>query len=284
MYAENVRSNIPKNRVYIRQDPTPSPCDRKIVDLHYHDEIELLQVISGEFTCIAEGERYTARAGEVIFIRSGVPHATECLAGTRISLVQFKESAFMDTEIRRIIRYSLKLRDLSEDPVRIIRSAELFDEINYMLKEQAAEDRAYEIFIKASVIKIIGILYRLCILSDAEQIYESEKTEKVLPILSYINDNYKYPITLAEASAVLGFDQSYFCRIFKSAIGTTFTEYVNFVRVCKAEKLLGKTGMSILEISSDIGFSSVSYFNRVFKKYRNCSPSHYRRAKYCNNI
>lgn len=284
MYAQNVESNIPKNRVYITRDIAPSPCDRKIIGLHYHDEIELLQILSGEFTCIADGVSYVARAGEVIFIRSGVPHATECRAGTMVSLIQFKESAFMDTEIRRIIRYSLKLRDLAEDPVRIICSEELFNEINCMLAEQAKKDQAYEIFIKASIIKIIGMLYRLSILSDATQLYDNERTEKILPILSYINENYRYPITLEKASSVLGFDQSYFCRLFKSAIGTTFTEYVNFVRVCKAEKLLGKTEKSILEISSEIGFSSVSYFNRVFKKYRNCSPSHYRRAKYCNNI
>ena len=82
---------------------------------------------------------------------------------------------------------------------------------------------------------------------------------------------------------MLNFDPSYFCRIFKSAIGATFTEYLNFVRVCKAEKMLSRTNNSILDISEAVGFSSVSYFNRVFKKYRNCSPRAYRTTE-CKNI
>ena len=83
---------------------------------------------------------------------------------------------------------------------------------------------------------------------------------------------------------MMGFDRSYFCRIFKSAIGATFTEYLNFVRICKAEKKLATTSESILEISAEVGFSSVSYFNKIFKKYKNCSPSAYRSTAYCNNM
>ena len=50
--------------------------------------------------------------------------------------------------------------------------------------------------------------------------------------------------------------------------------------LAKAEKLLAKTQRSILEISEAVGFSSVSYFNRIFKRYRGCSPRGYRGARY----
>ena len=121
-------------------------------------------------------------------------------------------------------------------------------------------------------------------LSETGNVYDENKTEKILPVLSYVNENYNENISLEKASAMLGFEQSYFCRIFKAATGATFTEYLNFVRICKAEKLLAKTSLCILDIALEVGFSSVSYFIRVFKKYKNCSPSHYRRAKYCRNI
>jgi YesN/AraC family two-component response regulator len=104
--------------------------------------------------------------------------------------------------------------------------------------------------------------------------------QKILPALSYINENYQEDLTLEEVSELLSFDPSYFCRIFKQATGATFTEYLNFVRVCKAEKLLAKTQRSILEISEAVGFSSVSYFNRIFKRHRGCSPRGYRSARY----
>ena len=102
--------------------------------------------------------------------------------------------------------------------------------------------------------------------------------------MTYINKNYADDLALEDMSAMLGFDRSYFCRIFKSATGATFTEYLNFVRICKAEKRLSEGNDSILDISAEVGFSSVSYFNKVFKKYRNCSPSLYRSAKYASNL
>ena len=97
-----------------------------------------------------------------------------------------------------------------------------------------------------------------------------------------VNKNYSENVSLEEASSLLGFDTSYFCRIFKSATGATFTEYLNFVRICKAEKLLSQTKKSILEISEAVGFSSLSYFNRVFKRIRNSSPGNYRLAEHIN--
>ena len=88
---------------------------------------------------------------------------------------------------------------------------------------------------------------------------------------------------LSEVSTLLGFNESYFCRIFKLATTTTFTEYLNFVRVCKAEKLLVTTQDSILDISLAVGIGSLSYFNRIFKKYHNCSPSFFRTVQYLAN-
>ncbi len=143
---------------------------------------------------------------------------------------------------------------------------------------------AYEIIVRSHIMRIIGLLYRENILSDGEQIFSTATVQKILPTLIYVNQNYSEDINLLKISYMLGFDRSYFCRIFKSVIGARFTEYLNFVRICKPEKKLSSTDESILYISSSVGFSSVSYFNRTFKKYKNCSPSTYRATKYCKNM
>ena len=126
------------------------------------------------------------------------------------------------------------------------------------------------------------MLYRLGMLADADEMLAERDVQKILPVLSHINLNYYEDIKLSDASAMLNFDDSYFCRLFKSATGATFTEYLNFIRVCKAEKLLKKTKKSILEVSEAVGFSSLSYFNRIFKKYRHVSPRTYRGMLYQN--
>ena len=130
--------------------------------------------------------------------------------------------------------------------------------------------------IVGDVYRVLGTLYREEILSDAETLYNTKEVQKILPVLSYVNANFTDNLTLEDVSAKLGFDRSYFCRVFKLATGATFTEYLNYVRVCKAEHLLQHSDESIISISESVGFSSVSYFNRVFKKYRNCSPRAFR--------
>ena len=78
-------------------------------------------------------------------------------------------------------------------------------------------------------------------------------------------------------------NRHYFCRLFKKATNTTPTEYINFVRIWKAENLLITTDDSVLEISMAVGFSSVSYFNRTFKRLKNTTPTAYRHILYAKN-
>lgn len=284
MKNEIISKNVPKIPIYAAQgDVVPSA--QEISVLHRHDELEFLPVYSGTFYCTGEnGTRYTAHAGDVLFVNAGVPHATACEAGTRTGLLQFRQKDFLDAEIERVIRYSSRLDSLGGEGVRVLSDPGLFAVIEGLFSEIAGKEKAYEMFVKARVYDILGMLYRGGILSDAEQMYNSKDVQRILPALSYINGNYAQEIDLAEISALLGFDPSYFCRIFKSAIGATFTEYLNFVRVCKAEKLLAKGEGTILEIADAVGISSVSYFNRIFRKYHSCSPSHYRKVQYKNHI
>ena len=285
MLIENVKANIPKLDICARRSTYEGAMPKRIIDIHYHDELEFLPVFSGSFLCRVDGVDYIAKAGEIIFINAGVPHETYSIeSGTRSALLQFRESNYINNEIRKIIKYSVRLLNLESTPVRILRSDELFSLMDEILTECEEKKNAYEIIVRSLILKVIGILYRNNILSDGEQIFSTAVVQKILPAMTYINENYSENIDLGEISSMLGFDRSYFCRIFKSATGATFTEYLNFVRICKAEKKLSSTDESILDIASEVGFSSVSYFNRTFKKYKNCSPSTYRTTKYCKDM
>lgn len=284
MKNETVRFNIPSLKIHAHRANRflkPGAC----CEPHFHNELEFLPVYSGEFICIVNGREYRAKEGEILFINSRIPHYTRNeLDNTRTGLLQFCDYDFLNNENTRIIRYSLRLQSLSEEPVHILKSKELFDTIDELFNEKINQGCAYEIMIHSLALKIIAILYKEGILSDGVQVYSNSSVQKILPALSYINENYKQDITLGDVSELLGFERSYFCRMFKSAIGSTFTEYLNFVRVSKAEKLLSEGNLSVMEISNEVGFSSVSYFNRIFKKYKNCSPSYYKTVKFCNNM
>ena len=274
MINQTVKSNIPKTTIHAK--PVRISTGSGGYPPHRHDELELLLVYEGVFACNVGGKDYIGEAGDVIFVNSGVPHSTRSIGSAVTGLLQFKQTNFLDPDIARIIKYSVRLNNLSDEPVKILHSPELFNTIKEVFAESEGKNAAYEFFVKSGIYRIMGYLYREGILSDAEKLYSTKEMQKILPALVYINSSYAEDVTLEEASAKLSFDPSYFCRLFKSAVGATFTEYLNFVRICKAEKLLSETEDSVIEISEAVGFSSVSYFNRIFKKFRGCTPRYYR--------
>ena len=284
MKEQNIKFNIPKLAIFAKGAIQDNKIGR-ISELHYHDELEFLNIHSGKLSCRVDGVDYFAQKGDIVFVNAGIPHETFSYDDTtRYTLVQFRESQFVNTEIRKIIKYSVKFQSWEGAPVRILHSEDIASALEEIVAECERSARAYEILVRSYVLRIIGLLYRDKILYDGEEAFASDAVQKILPALTHINSNYHEDIRLEDMSSLLGFDRSYFCRIFKLATGATFTEYLNFVRICKAEKLLATTTSTVLDISADVGFSSVSYFNRIFKKYKNSSPSIYRSAKYCNDI
>ena len=283
MKNETVRSNVHNMPVKVSPPNARAWQGGEISQLHYHDELELISVHEGAMICTVYGVDYVANAGEVFFINSRVPHSTRSEGPCSSGLVQFKERDFIDSEITKIAKYSMRFQSQIPHPVCILRGNEIYETLQELFRESQEAKRSYEMFIKSAIYRILGTLYRSDILSDAEKIYSKKEAQKILPILSYVNVSYADNLTLEEVSSRLGFDRCYFCRIFKVATGATFTEYLNYVRICKAENMLQHTQQSIIEISEQVGFSSVSYFNRIFKKYRNCSPRFYRTVV-CRNI
>ena len=283
MKNELVKSNIPKSSIHIGRGSRHRQVG-SICELHRHDEIELLSVFEGVFCVKVYGKDYIGKSGDVIFINSGVPHETHTLEPSLTGLLQFKETAFLDADVARIIKYSARLNDLSGEPVKILCSDEFFAMVNEVFEEADAKRTAYDFYVKSGIYKILGFLFREGVLSDVDKLYNTKEMQKILPALVYINSSYAEDITLERVSAMLNFDPSYFCRLFKAAVGSTFTEYLSFVRICKAEKLLSETNDSIIAVSEAVGFSSVSYFNRIFKRFRGCTPRYYRATKYRNNI
>jgi AraC-like DNA-binding protein len=67
-------------------------------------------------------------------------------------------------------------------------------------------------------------------------------------------------------------------------MGKTFTNYLNYIRITEAEKLLLTTEMTMTEIAQETGFSSSSYFIQQFKQYKNISPSQFRKKVSSENV
>jgi len=68
----------------------------------------------------------------------------------------------------------------------------------------------------------------------------------------------------------------YFCKMFKRITGLNFTDYVSRTRIEKAKNLLLNPNLRVSEIAFEVGFQSLTHFNRVFKRIVGESPTEYR--------
>lgn len=288
MKNEVIFSNIPNFSAYI--SPADFGIKRKatvICDQHYHDEVEFLYVNRGEFVCIANDKEYICTPGDIIFINSRVPHYTRSnVDNTHTSMLQY--SPFDIGEYNQSqSRYLSRFMNISKKPVIVFKAEgtqteELRGYLETIFNEHKEHANSYELYIKAAIFAITAFLFRNDFLVDTTSLFNQKNAAKILPTLDFIEKNHQRHITLEEISKFSNLDPCYFCRLFKKATNSTFTEYLNFVRVSKSEKMLSETQETISEIAYSLGFSSASYFNKIFKRYKRCTPTQYKKSKFLN--
>jgi len=92
----------------------------------------------------------------------------------------------------------------------------------------------------------------------------------------YIEEHHTEEVSLARAAKAVNMSTFYFCKMFKKVTGINFTDYLSRVRIEKAKNLLLNPNLRVSEIAFEVGFQSLTHFNRVFKKLLGQSPTEYR--------
>lgn len=102
--------------------------------------------------------------------------------------------------------------------------------------------------------------------------------KRLVPVLEFINQHLNEPLTLDDLAATFGFSVRNLTRIFtKSKL--KFTNYLNYQRVVRAIELFSENNKIIQEVAYDVGFTTPSSFNRVFKQITGLNPT-----AFCNEM
>ena len=102
---------------------------------------------------------------------------------------------------------------------------------------------------------------------------------KLLAAQKYINANFTQPLTVEEVSRVADMYPSYFRHVFKNTFQLSFKEYVTQLRLAEAQLALATTDTSVSHIIEDMGYTNVTQFYHVFRKYTGMTPAEYRRLQ-----
>ncbi|MFC4597507.1 response regulator [Cohnella hongkongensis] len=93
--------------------------------------------------------------------------------------------------------------------------------------------------------------------------------------IRYVRERYRESVTLELAAKHVGLNPSYLSRIFKEETNSTFSEYLNRVRIEAGRKLLESGQYSVKQISDQVGFGTYNYFFKVFKETTGMTPHAY---------
>lgn len=242
--------------------------------MHWHNNIEIVFVISGEVKAKINNLEFVVHKGEILFVNSNELHETEANNKNEIEAITILLSYdFMKQYYPQIDSYYFELEGREEESKKI---KELMVKCADEYKEKG---EVYELKISILLMELCKILIENCkVKRDRENIViqDEKNIQNVKRAIAYMEENYELNLCLKDIAYEIGMAPTYFERFFKKNTGETFYSYLNKIRLYYSYKELINTDLSITEIALNNGFANVKSFIEVFKRTYNMTPGKYR--------
>lgn len=137
----------------------------------------------------------------------------------------------------------------------------------------------YDLIIQANLSTLLVELIRIWRKKglDTDHISVSHvEAESIHTITEYIDSHFSEPLKVQLLADKCGMSYSYFARLFRQLYGQSCKEYIEFIRICKAEDMLLFTNLDLSYISQETGFSDCSHLIKTFKKLKGITPKQFR--------
>ena len=236
---------------------------------HCHDVYELYLLKSGQRDIYIGNRLYTAQPGDTALILPGTPHRS--FGDTPYSGVCVE---FTEDYIRRAYTREERqmIRECFAKPIiSIPREA-----VDFLWQEGSAA-REEECQARKYLMRMMEILRVYQDLTDPHA--KLSVRSDLSPMGSYIQKHYLEIKGLDDLADHYGRTKSYLCRVFKQQTGISIVTYINSLKIQHACQYLEETDLPVKEIAARCGFSSVIYFNRVFKAVMEQTPEAVRRKE-----
>lgn len=292
MLGEKEVGNMEKKGVITLDDwmTTPEmPFHSKITEgeddniFHSHDFYEIFYILDGSLSYDINGETMTLKTGDMGFTNKNDIHSFFRGPGNtckhrdiiiRTDLFEavcdfigsdFKQ-AYMNNQLPKII--SIPFEKVEQYESRIV---------NLLTTPPALNSDLQSANIKTLLVSLLN-----CLLAE-----EHERDYQYYPmwfreLLGRFHMNDYLKTGLVAILQPYHFSKAYMCRTFQKYMGCTMTEYLNDIRLQHAAFQLTYTDEAIINICNNVGFSSVSYFNTVFKKKYGMTPNAFRKKVNAN--
>jgi len=250
-----------------------------VMESHSHDHAVIIYILDGSASYEIGGRIHQVETGNLFICNPGVTHHR--IVGERERMSEFQLA---------VSNLSLKgfptefLLPPGDDPfISLLHYSQAFHNCcEEIAMEQKRNDPASPLMLKCLAMKlIVTILKERFIHTDAgaHADFTLEKYEKnniVDAIVSFMNDNYMQPISLARISENAYLSPVYISRVFKELMGEAPINYLIRIRLAKAcERMQQQPDISIRAVAASVGYDDAYYFSKLFKKHYGVSPREY---------
>ena len=249
--------------------------------LHFHNCLEIGICHTDSGILVFEGERLSYRAGDVTYIPRHLVHTTCSTRGERsrwsylfVDLEKLLDDMLPETS-------SSKKRSTPSLPQTYhLMGKEQNPRMHFLVTTIIEEIKACRSNYEAVVKSLFHVLYiemlRLEAATRGVRDEQPKNTFVLKPALEYIREHYAQPITMNALAEMCHLSETHFRRQFVSIMGTSPLNFLNATRISQACALLITSDMPILAIAEEVGFVSISSFNRCFLQTMGVSPKVYR--------
>ena len=258
------------------------------IPIHYHDFVEIIYCIKGRFTAKMSNREVMLSEGDMLLLNINEVHGFYHFEPCEYYCLQFDPTEYFTSPTaligeKYIIPFLVasSIDKKGNEYTLLAKKEELEgtfipDVIKNYHDELKEKLPGYELAIRADICRLyLWYLRRMeknGIFLFGSTDYRQDDLERIKVAIDYVHENYSEPVLARKMADMCNMSYSYFSRFFRHAVGQTFSDYLLYVRLTEAEKLLITTSKSISQIALDTGFSTSSYFITQFKKHRHITP------------
>lgn len=239
---------------------------------HYHNCYEIYIILSGSRIMAIDDESFCGESGDVFLISPGKIHHTSGMKYER-AVIYFSEKFINDyfsENFKSVLLDCFKTNGIKMQ--YFIKNIEdVCDEFAQLIKSNKKAEIA---------VKLAGLL--LMLINNMNKPVENREEKNVgymvADIVDFIGENYSWLENIGEIAEKFFISREYLCKIFKKQTGVTVISYLNTLKLEKAQQLLTSSNKRISEIVALCGYSSSTYFGKLFAEKYGMSPREYRKS------
>ena len=253
---------------------------------HFHDYIEMLYGVRGSVTVVISDNTYELKNGDLMVINSKETHGVvvnedhSCYIVVKFMpqlLYAAEQSAF---ELEYIMPFLLDTNQQSRVfKSEVLKTSQISTMMYDIFNEWERHEYGYELAMRSDILRVFLWILRYWHKNNIKTLdrfkLPSDLDIAIQRSIEYANNNFR-TVTCEDAAKYCNLSYSYFCRSFKRKMNMSFSDYINYIRISEAQKLLITTDLDMSEIAEHTGFSTSSYFIEQFRKRKGISPKQFR--------